>query len=84
MCEGDPTSSRRCGTWPPRIGPLTQPPTFAVSPLGTENRVLAHPRNCPRLSWALAAQWGDFPLSRRDSKGADADFGLGNAGGGVR
>ena len=48
MCEGGPTSSRDCGTWPPRIGPLTQPPTFAVSPLGTENRVLAHPRNCPR------------------------------------
>ena len=52
------------GTWPPRIGPLTLPPTFAVSPLGTENRVLAHPRNRPSPSQALAPRWGDFPLAR--------------------
>jgi hypothetical protein len=31
----------------PKIGPLTHPPTFAVSPPGTGSWVLAHPRNVP-------------------------------------
>ena len=36
--------------WPPKIGPLTPPPTFAVSSPGTGAWLLAHPRNDPRPS----------------------------------
>lgn len=39
--------------WPPQIGPLTLPPTFADSPPGITAWVLAHLRNDPRPSSSL-------------------------------
>ena len=52
--------------WPPKIGPLTPPPTFAVSSPGTGAWVLAHPRNDPRPSESPAPRRDICPLMRGD------------------